>query len=89
MSSPSPSKPRLLDAEAIWQRYAINWVRHLGVVAERGDRGVRQSLEAAGYSSLDSQLISPLSLLYLEQQRPSAMAAALEADAGVTPVSND
>jgi len=51
------------------------------VVAERGDRFVREALEAAGYSSLDSQLIAPLSLLYVEKQRPSDMATAL----GVSP----
>lgn len=77
MSSSSRTTRRTAKAEDIWQRYSDNWVRHLGVVAERGDRAVRESLEAAGYSSLDSQLIAPLSLLYLQQQRASVMAAAL------------
>ena len=65
------------DQQALWQRYSDNWVRHLGVVAEQGDRSVRESLEAAGYSSLGQQFIAPLSLLYVKKQRASTMAASL------------
>ncbi len=77
MSSSSPPELSGRGTELLWHRYTDNWVRRLGLVAERGDRIVRESLEAAGYSSLDSQLIGPLSLLYLNPQRASEMALAL------------
>lgn len=77
MCSSATTRGQTAAHHALWQRYSNNWVRHLGVVAERGDYKVREALEAAGYASLGQQLITPLSLLYLQKQRASTMAASL------------
>ncbi|MFT5032570.1 MAG: DNA-binding MarR family transcriptional regulator [Bermanella sp.] len=82
MSASSPQNPNY-QAE-LWERYNSNWVRHLGLVAQRGDEGVKRELELAGHSQLGTPLIAPLSLLYVSKPCASSMAEALSVSQAYT-----
>ncbi len=80
----SSSQGQIDDRARVWARYDDNWVRHLGLVAQRGDEGVRRQLASAGYSQLDTSLIAPLSILYVGRQRASSIAEALSVSPAYT-----